>query len=116
MSMVLSYGITFGIVLMTIVYTLIRYIYSKEIFYISYCLMQSFSLLFIISYSNMFKISSVVEQVAILGASLFSIVFAVSFYEGKFFPKISNYKELIINTLLFNIVLLTAFYHFLSPQ
>ncbi|WP_304621418.1 sensor histidine kinase [Poseidonibacter ostreae] len=113
LSTTLAYGITFGILIMSIVYTFIRYIYSKEIFYISYCLMQSFSLLFIISYSNMFEISSVVEQIAILGASLFSIVFAVSFYEGNFFPKISNYKELIINTLLFNIVLLTAFYHYM---
>ena len=75
--------------------------------------MQVFSLLFIISYSKLFNISPFIEQIALLGASLFSIVFAVSFYEGKFFPKISNYKELIINTLLFNIVILTAFYHYM---
>lgn len=75
--------------------------------------MQIFSLLFIASYSKMFEVSYIIEQIAILGASLFSIVFAVSFYEGKFFPKISNYKELIINTLLFNTVILTAFYHYM---
>ncbi|MDO6828560.1 HAMP domain-containing sensor histidine kinase [Poseidonibacter sp. 1_MG-2023] len=113
LSTTLAYGITFGILIMTIMYTLVRYIYSKEIFYISYCIMQAFSLLFIISYSKMFDISHLIEQIAILGASLFSIVFAVSFYEGKFFPKISNYKELIINTILFNIVVLTAFYHYM---
>ncbi|KAB7883054.1 sensor histidine kinase, partial [Poseidonibacter ostreae] len=45
LSTTLAYGITFGILIMSIVYTFIRYIYSKEIFYISYCLMQSFSLL-----------------------------------------------------------------------
>ncbi len=113
MSMVLSYGITFGIVLMTIVYTLIRYIYSKEIFYISYCFMQIFSLVFIIAYSKLFDISMFIQELSLVAASLSAIVFAVNFYEGKFFPKISNYKELIINTLLLNIAILTAFYHYM---
>lgn len=113
MSMVLSYGITFGIVLMTIVYTLIRYIYSKEIFYISYCFMQIFSLVFIISYSKLFDISLFVQELSLVAASLSAVVFAINFYEGKFFPKINNYKELIINTLLLNVVILTAFYHYM---
>ena len=45
-NLILFYGITFGILIMTIVYTFIRYLYSKEIFYISYCFMQIFSLNF----------------------------------------------------------------------
>ena len=109
----LTYGITFGIVLMTIVYTFIRYIYSKEIFYISYCFMQLFSLVFIAAYSKMFEISFFIQEVALVGASLSALVFAVNFYEGKFLPKISNYKELIVNTLLLNIVILTSFYHYM---
>ncbi len=112
-NMVLLYGVTFGIVLMTIVYTLIRYIYSKEIFYISYCFMQIFSLIFIVSYSGLFKISEGVQELALLFATLSAIVFAVRFYEGKFLPKMTNYKELIKNTLLLNVIILTAFYHYM---
>lgn len=109
----LAYGITFGILIMTIVYTFIRYIYSKEIFYISYCFMQCFSLLFIVAYSKLFDISFFIQELALVGASLSAVVFAIGFYEGKFFPKISNYKELIVNTLLLNVVILTAFYHYM---
>jgi len=112
-AVVLTYGVTFGIVLMTIVYTFIRYIYSKEIFYISYCLMQLFSLIFIASYSGLFEISFLMQEIALIGASLSAVVFAVNFYEGKFFPKITNHKELLFNTFLLNIVILTAFYHFM---
>lgn len=113
LAIILTYGITFGIVLMTIVYTFIRYIYSKEIFYISYCVMQLFSLVFIASYSGIFEISHLMQEIGLIGASLSAVVFAVNFYEGKFIPKITNHKELLINTILLNIVILTAFYHFM---
>ena len=56
------YGITIGIVLMTILYTFIRYIYSKETFYISYCLMQVFSLFYIVLYGNLFEKQSGVKM------------------------------------------------------
>ncbi|MGA1931789.1 ATP-binding protein [Arcobacter sp. YIC-464] len=113
LALVLTYGITFGIVLMTIVYTFIRYVYSKEIFYISYCLMQIASLLYIVAYSSLFDISFFVQELALVIASLSALVFAVNFYEGKFIPKITNYKELILNTFLLNVVILTAFYHYM---
>lgn len=111
--MTLIYGITFGIIIMTVVYTFIRYIYSKEIFYISYCFMQIFSLVFIMAYSKMFNISDFIQELCLIAASLSAVVFSVNFYEGKFLPKINNYKELIINTLLLNLVILTAFYHYI---
>lgn len=111
--MILFYGITFGILIMTIVYTFIRYIYSKEIFYISYCFMQVFSLIYILSYSKLFKINLLIQDVSLVIASISAVLFAVTFYEGKFLPKITNYKELITNTLLLNIVILTAFYHYM---
>ena len=98
---------------MTIVYTFIRYIYSKEIFYISYCFMQVFSLIYILSYSKLFEINSLIQDVSLVIASISAVLFAVTFYEGKFLPKITNYKELIINTLLLNVVILTAFYHYM---
>ncbi len=113
LNTILSFGITFGILMMTIVYTFIRYIYSKEIIYISYSLMQIFSLCFIVVYSKLFDIAIIYQEVSLILASLSAVVFAIAFYEGKFFPVISNYKELIINTILFNIVILTAFYHYL---
>uniref|UniRef100_UPI00404733DA ATP-binding protein n=1 Tax=Aliarcobacter sp. TaxID=2321116 RepID=UPI00404733DA len=112
-TLILFYGITFGILIMTIVYTFIRYIYSKEIFYISYCFMQVFSLIYILAYSNLFKISILIQEISLVLASICAILFAINFYEGKFIPKITNYKELIINTLLLNIVILTAFYHYM---
>src|SRR5690606_21344079 len=46
-------------------------------------------------------------------ASLFALFFAINYYDGKFLPKIRNYKELFFNTFLFNIVILTAFYHYI---
>ena len=98
---------------MTIVYTFIRYVYSKEIFYISYCFMQVFSLIYILSYSKLFEINSLIQDVSVVIASISAILFAVTFYEGKFLPKITNYKELITNTLLLNVVILTAFYHYM---
>ncbi|MFK2822332.1 ATP-binding protein [Arcobacter sp. YIC-80] len=113
LALVLTYGITFGIVLMTIVYTLIRYIYSREIFYISYCIMQVASLVFIVAYSALFEISVFIQELALVIASLSALVFAINFYEGKFLPSITNYKELLLNTFLLNIVILTAFYHYM---
>ncbi len=98
---------------MTIVYTFIRYIYSKEFFYISYCLMQVFSLIYILAYSSLFNIPHYIEQISLLFATLLALVFAINFYEGKFIPKVKTFKELIINTLLLNIVILTAFYHYI---
>lgn len=109
---ILFYGITFGILIMTVVYTFVRYLYSKEIFYISYCFMQVFSLLYIVTYSKLFEISFFVQELALVIASLSAVLFAITYYEGKFLPKITNYKELIINTLLLNVVILTAFYHY----
>jgi signal transduction histidine kinase len=98
---------------MTIVYTFIRYIYSKEIFYISYCFMQVFSLIYIVAYSKLFQITLFIQDLSLLIASISALLFAVTFYEGKFLPKITNYKELIINTILLNVVILTAFYHYM---
>nr|MCP3650503.1 HAMP domain-containing histidine kinase [Arcobacter sp. DNRA7] len=98
---------------MTIAYTLIRYIYSKEIFYISYCFMQIFSLLYIVAYSKLYQISYWVQEFSLVLASVFAVIFAVNYYEGKFLPKVSNYKELILNTFLLNVVILTAFYHYI---
>lgn len=111
-NLILFYGITFGILIMTIVYTMIRYLYSKEIFYISYGFMQIFSLIYIASYSKLFEISFLIQELSLVSASLCAVIFAINFYEGNFLPKITNYKELLINTLLLNVVILTAFYHY----
>lgn len=112
-NQIIFYGITFGILIMTIAYTLIRYIYSKEIFYISYCFMQIFSLVYIVAYSKLYQISYFVQEFSLVLASIFAVIFAVNYYEGKFLPKVSNYKELILNTYLLNVVILTAFYHYI---
>lgn len=112
-SFILFYGITFGILIMTIVYTFVRYLYSKEIFYVSYCFMQIFSLIYILAYSNLFEISNLIKEISLVFASLFALFFAINYYDGKFLPKIRNYKELFFNTFLFNIVILTAFYHYI---
>lgn len=112
-NQIIFYGITFGILIMTIAYTLIRYIYSKEIFYISYCFMQIFSLVYIVAYSKLYQISYWVQEFSLVLASIFAVIFAVNYYEGKFLPKVSNYKELILNTFLLNVVILTAFYHYI---
>ncbi|WP_198305633.1 sensor histidine kinase [Arcobacter vandammei] len=112
-DIVLFYGITFGILIMTIVYTFVIYLYSKELFYISYCFMQVFSFVFILSYSNFFEISHYIKELSMAVASIFALFFAISYYEGKFLPKITNYKELLINTFFLNVVILTAFYHYI---
>lgn len=112
-NQIIFYGITFGILIMTIAYTLIRYIYSKEIFYISYCFMQISSLVYIVAYSKLYQISYFIQEFSLVLASVFAVIFAVNYYEGKFLPKVSNYKELILNTFLLNVVILTAFYHYI---
>lgn len=113
LNTVLVYGVTFGILIMSIVYTFIRYIYSKEIFYISYCFMQIFSLLYILAYSKLFTISTFIEDLALVFASISSLIFAVSFYEGKFLPKMKDFKDLLFNTFLLNVVILSSFYHYM---
>ncbi len=113
LNLVLFYGITFGILIMSILYTFIRYLYSKEMFYISYCFMQIFSLLYISSYSKLFEISYFFQELTLVIACFFAMLFAITYYEGRFLPKITNYKELIINTFLLNVVILTAFYHYI---
>lgn len=112
-NIILAFGITFGIVIMTIVYTFIRYIYSKEMFYISYCLMQVFSLVYILSYSSLFNIPNYVEELSLLFATFCALVFAIRFYEGKFLSPMKNFKELMLNTLILNFIILTAFYHYM---
>jgi len=111
--MILSFGIAFGVVFMTIIYTFIRYIISKEIIYISYSLMQVFSLGFIVLYSELFYSSKTIQDIFLILATLSAVVFSLSFYKGKFLPTIKNTKELIVNTLLLNLVILTAFYHYM---
>jgi signal transduction histidine kinase len=92
---------------------MIRYITSRELIYISYCFMQIFSLCFIVIYSNIFWDSKILQDIFLLLATASAIVFSLSFYKGKFFPTIKNTKDLIVNTLLLNIVILTAFYHYM---
>lgn len=75
--------------------------------------MQFFSLIYLLAYSELFDLSNFIKEGSLLFASLSAVVFAVSFYEGKFFPKITNQKELFKNTLLLNVVILTAFYHYI---
>lgn len=45
-------------------------------------------------------------------ATVGAVLFAITFYEGKFFPEIKDTKELIINTLLLYVVILSVFYHY----
>jgi signal transduction histidine kinase len=75
--------------------------------------MQIFSLIYILAYSNLFEISNLIKEISLVLASLFALFFAINYYDGKFLPKIRNYKELFFNTFLFNIVILTAFYHYI---
>ena len=75
--------------------------------------MQVFSLLYIVTYSELFGVSSNLQELFSALAVISAVIFAIAFYEGRFSPKITNYKELIINTLLLNIVILTVFYHYI---
>jgi len=70
-------------------------------------------LVYIVAYSKLYKISYFVQEFSLVLASVFAVIFAVNYYEGKFLPKVSNYKELILNTFLLNVVILTAFYHYI---
>ena len=74
--------------------------------------MQVFSLGYILFYSQLFYTNLIVQDIFLVLASFSAIVFALSFYEGKFFPPLTNVKELIVNTILLNIVILTSFYHY----
>lgn len=111
-EVVLAYGISFGILLMSIVYTLVKYIYEKELYYLSYSLMQVFSLFYILIYSKLFNISILFEDLFLLLASCFAIVFAFSYSKGKLFPTIQSKKELFIYSFLLVIVFATALYHY----
>lgn len=97
---------------MTILYTFIRYIYSKETFYISYCLMQIFSLFYIVLYGNLFELNRLYMEISVVFATISAVIFSINYFDGRFLPKIENFKQLLVNTLLVNIVILTSFYHY----
>lgn len=97
---------------MTILYTFIRYIYSKETFYISYCLMQIFSLFYIVLYGNLFKVTKIYLEISLVLGTISAVIFSINYFDGRFLPKIENFKQLLVNTLLVNIVILTSFYHY----
>lgn len=113
LNTVIIFGFTFGIVAMTICYTLIRYAYSKELIYLSYSLMQIFSLLFIVAYSQLFFVNQFLQEIGLTFATLFAFAFAIGFYQGSFFPKVNSQKELIGYTFIFISIVLTAFYHYM---
>jgi len=75
--------------------------------------MQIFSLGFIFLYSKLFYDFIFLQDVFLVFASLSAVIFALAFYEGDFFPIIRTKKELILNTILLNIVILTSFYHYI---
>lgn len=75
--------------------------------------MQVFSLGFIILYSKLFFDFIILQDIFLVCASFSAVIFALSFYEGDFFPMIRTKKELILNTILLNIVILTSFYHYI---
>ncbi len=75
--------------------------------------MQIFSLFYIATYSNIFDIPHYVQSFSLVLATGSAVLFAIAFYEGKFTPEISNYKEFIINTIFLYIVILTVFYHYI---
>ena len=99
--------------MMTIIYTFVRYISSKESIYIAYSLMQMFSLGYVILYSQIFAVNTILQDIAYVFSSCCALVFALSFYEGKIFPIVKSTKELIILTILSNIVIVTSIYHYL---
>jgi len=78
--------------------------------------MQIFSLLYIATYSTIFNIEPQLQDLFLALAVISAVIFSISFYEGDFTPKITNTKELIINTVLLYIVILTVFYHYILFQ
>ncbi len=112
-NLILVYGITFGIVLMTIIYTFVRYLYSKDFTYLSYAFVQFFSLLFIITHSGLFDIPLIYKDFSLVLASVFAVVFALAYSKGKIFPVIKNQKSLFIYTSLLIFIIATAFYHYI---
>lgn len=109
----LAYGIVFGVLIMSVIYTLIRYIYSKELIYLSYCAMQAFSLMYFSVHSNLFDASQGAQDIFLFLALLGATTFAVAFQEGKLGLKIGSYRELLIKTALLIAVLAAAFYHYM---
>jgi len=74
--------------------------------------MQFFSLLYIASYGNIFVVTINMQELFLTLATVSAVLFAITFYEGRFFPEIKNTQELIVNTLLLYIVILSVFYHY----
>ncbi|AXH08454.1 histidine kinase [Malaciobacter halophilus] len=111
-NIVLAYGVTFGVLLMSILFTAIRYIYVKELFYLAYCLMQFFSLIYIVTYSQLFDIPIIIEQISLVFATIFAIAFAFAFFKVELIPTFKTKKELLIFTALLIFVLATVFYHY----
>ena len=75
--------------------------------------MQLFSLGFLVGHSGLYYHSNILEDLFLLLATFSAIVFSLSFYSGRFSPNITNIKELIFNTFLLNVVILTSIYHYI---
>ncbi len=98
---------------MSMFYTFIRYVYSRELLYLSYSLMQLFSLFYIAVYSGLFGLSGTYEELSLVFAMISALLFSISFYEGVFTPTIRDFKDLIKNSVLLYVVILMIFYHYI---
>ena len=98
---------------MTLVYTFVRFLYSKDLIYLAYALVQTFSLIFIITYSKLFDLNPIYEDISSVLASLFAIVFSLAYSKGNIFPYVKTQKELFIYSLLVVLILSSSFYHYI---
>ena len=98
---------------MTLVYTFVRFLYSKDLIYLSYSLVQTFSLIFILTYSKLFSLNPIYQDISSVIASLFAIVFSLAYSKGNIFPYVKTQKELFIYTALVVLILSSSFYHYI---
>ncbi|RXJ86178.1 histidine kinase [Arcobacter sp. CECT 8985] len=98
---------------MSILYTLVRYIYQKEFFYLAYCFTQIFSLGFIIIYSHFFDIADFYKEICIIFASFFAFAFAFGFFKGQILPSIDSKKELFLISSLTIFAIVIVIYHYM---
>jgi len=109
----LYYGIAFGVLGTIIVYSLVSFIYMRIRSYLYYAIMQSFSLFYLLIFSNFINLDDFFLDISLFFATLFAVLFGLEFLQLRKIGNIKNIKQLIIYVILVEIVVFIVFYHYM---
>ena len=112
MMLNLLFGFILGILFMSILYTLLKALYTRSIAYLAYSIMQVFSALYILYYSHLIPYNAFYQELSLAFATIFAVIFSLAFAKGQLKIKIASLKDLFVFTGFLIVILATSLYHY----